>query len=169
MDHSHADQLFRAAKALRSSLLVVLQHVDHLCELIEARGAEDCNDRAQRGRPSPTTRPDSSLRVERATLTVSWKDKECYLGYTLPFRLLERLAQRPNQFVRTDRLMEELWMGIRAPSTIRSAVSQLRLKLIAADMCELAHAIDGSNPGHYGLMLSRCESKSNTNPTAVRR
>jgi hypothetical protein len=164
MERTHADRILRTAKSLRSSILIVLEHLDDLCDLIESRSAHCQGECGERAGPTQTARLDSTPRVDRARLTVSWRGKECYLGYTLPFRLIERFAQRPNQFIPTDRLQEDLWAGFRAPSTIRSAVSQLRAKLIAAGMGELATLIDGSNPGHYGLMLARAKA----NPTGIR-
>ncbi|MEX2218839.1 MAG: winged helix-turn-helix domain-containing protein [Phycisphaerales bacterium] len=162
MRNTHAERISRTTKALRASLLIVLQHVDELSRLAE-----------EMGNTPAETPPDSLVepicRVDRRTLTVHWRERECFLGYTMPFRLMERLAQRSNQYITADRLMEDLWGGAKAPSTIRSAVSDLRAKLVGAGMAELAAMIDGSNPGHYGLIKTRTLPEADALPTAVRR
>lgn len=163
MTPHHAERISRTTKALRSSLLAMLQHVDELSRLaeeVERQPAAPANEEM------PT---EAICRVDRRTLTVYWQEHSCFLGYTLLFRLLERLAQRSNQYITADRLMEDLWGGPRAPSTIRSAVSDLRKKLAVAGMSELAGMIDGSNPGHYGLMKPRSIAEAGALPTVVRR
>lgn len=158
-----AERFARTTKALRTSLLAVLQYVDELSRIAEELGASS---------PTAVSTDDPAeaiCRVDRRTLTVYWEDRACFLGYTLPFRLMERLAQRPNQYTPVERLMLDLWGGTKAPSTIRSAVSDLRKKLVAAGMTELAAMIDGSNPGHYGLVKKRAPLEADALPTAVRR
>lgn len=161
MTPHHAERFQRATKALRASLVVVLQHVDELTRLAEEQAAA----------PLAESLPDVEpiCRVERQTFSVYWQQRACFLGYTLPFRLMERLTQRPNQYISVDRLMQDLWGGPKAPSTIRSAVSDLRLKLVAAGMEGLAAMIDGGNPGHYGLIHREVDSSSDALPTVVRR
>jgi len=163
MTNYHAERIARTTKALRASLLVVIQHVDELSRL-----AEEVGDPPTANLPGDTP-AEVICRVDRRTLTVYWQDRACFLGYTLLFRLIERLAQRSNQYVTADRLMEDLWGGPRAPSTIRSAVCDLRKKLAAAGMSELAGMINGSNPGHYGLIEPRALPEADALPTAVRR
>lgn len=163
MTPHHAERISRTTKALRTSLLAVLQHVDEL-----SRIAEEIGERPS-GRAPEEPPVEVICRVDRRTLTVYWQEHSCFLGYTLLFRLIERLAQRSNQYLTADRLMEDLWGGPRAPSTIRSAVSDLRQKLAAAGMSELAGMIDGSNPGHYGLIKPRSLAEADALPTMVRR
>ena len=161
MTPNHAERLSRTTKALRTSLLVVLEHVDELSRLAEEHGA------APTGFGSPPIEP--ICRVDRGTFTVFWQDRACFLGHTLPFRLLEKLAQRSNHYVSVDRLMQELWGGPKAPSTIRSAVSDLRIKLRESGMRGLADMIDGTNTGYYGLIKKHCDSSPDALPTVVRR
>ena len=115
MDQNTAQRLLMAARSLRASLLVVVTEVDVLCDLIErAPGVE---------RERLVVAVDSNagmLRVERRTYTVHWKARRCTLGCTMAFRLIERLALRPNQYLATDDLLETLWRGPRSYSTIRS-------------------------------------------------
>lgn len=163
MTPHHAERLSRTIRALRSTVLAILQHVDELSQLAEELEVSP-------GQAStPDGRSDAICRVDRRTFTVEWTDRTCSLGNTLPFRLMERLAQRSNQYVPVDRLMLDLWGGSRAPSTIRSAVSDLRMKLTAAGMTELAGLIDGSNPGHYGLIKKQALQEADALPTGVRR
>lgn len=82
-----------------------------------------------------------------------WIGRRCFLGRTLTFKLFERLARRPNQYVTYDRLLQDVWNGLRSNEAIRSVVKELRRKLIDAGMSDLAEAIDGSNRECYGLIL----------------
>jgi DNA-binding response OmpR family regulator len=91
--------------------------------------------------------------IDRATFTVHWGGKSCYLGNTLPFKFLERLARRPNQLIPCDQLLDDVWQGLRSREAMRSVVKVLRQKLSQAGMEDLAKAIDGTTAGHYGLMF----------------
>lgn len=140
--------MLKAAKALRASLLVVVTQVDDLCDLIE------------KAAPAPYEAPPvvagasgRQLRVERGTYSVGWGTGRCVLGHTMAFHIMERLAKRPNEYINMDRLLDDLWTGPRAYSTVRSTVCRLKSKLRAAGMADLAGLIDGSMNGHYGLML----------------
>jgi DNA-binding response OmpR family regulator len=93
--------------------------------------------------------------IDRTLLSVEWRGKTCFLGNTLPFRLLERLARRPNQYFSYEQLLDDVWEGPRSFSAVRSVVKVLRKKLTAAGMNDLANAIDGTVCHHYGLMLAR--------------
>ena len=92
--------------------------------------------------------------IDGATFCVHWDGRTCRLGNTLAFRLLERLARRPNQLVHCDVLLHELWDRYTSRDAVRSTVKVLRRKLITAGMESLALAIDGSTTRHYGLMLA---------------
>lgn len=150
MNTHTATQIQKTIQLLRASLLTVINHVDDLVDLVDRLPGSGAP-----AAPATVADPGSSLRLDRATYTVRWEDQACFLGYTMAFRVLERLARRPNEFVATDRLLDELWAGRRTPSTVRSTVWGLRVKLRAAGMDDLAEMIDGRNPGHYGLMISR--------------
>jgi DNA-binding response OmpR family regulator len=92
--------------------------------------------------------------IDRTTFTVHWGGKSCFLGNTLPFKFLERLARRPNQLVPYDQLLDDVWQCCRSREAMRSVVKVLRQKLGQAGMENLAVAIDGMTPRHYGLMLN---------------
>lgn len=91
--------------------------------------------------------------VDHSTLSLSWAGKTCHLGYTVLFRLADRLSRRPNQYITPDQLLRDVWEGgLRSPETIRSAVRNLRDRLSHAGMDDLAAAIRGHG-GRYGLIL----------------
>lgn len=92
--------------------------------------------------------------TDRSMLSVTFRGKTCFLGNTLPFRLLSRLAERPNAYVTYEDLLSDVWHGNRSDSTVRSAVKSLRNKLRQAGLAELADAIDGTVPGHYALKVA---------------
>ncbi len=91
--------------------------------------------------------------LDESTLSVIWNDKILHLGHTLAFRLLARLARRPNQYVTHLDLMRDVWDDDDlATATIRSLVRELRRKLRSGGMSDLADAIYGHN-GRYMLDL----------------
>ncbi len=91
--------------------------------------------------------------VDTSTFSVFWAGKTCPLRRTILFRLAERLARQPNQYITADQLLRDVWEGgIKSPETIRSAVRHLRQRLSNAGMEDLAAAIHGSG-GRYGLIL----------------
>lgn len=93
--------------------------------------------------------------VDISTLSVCWAGKSCRLGSTLLFRLAEKLARRPNQFLSAEQLRHDVWKGDRrSAATVRSAVRHLRERLSQAGMAELANAIQGSD-GRYGMILHK--------------
>ena len=93
--------------------------------------------------------------IDADRLSVVWKQRCCLLGNTTSFRLMSRLLRRVNRYVSYERLREDVWYGeTRSADTVRSAVRQLKLKLRAAGMRDLASAIKGQGQ-HYGLILGR--------------
>lgn len=92
-------------------------------------------------------------RIDRQTLCVHWQDKTCFLGNTLLLRFFDRLCRSPNRYVAYGDLLNDVWRGQRDNSTIRGVAKRLRDRLSAHGMSDLAAAIDGCNPGFYGLML----------------
>ena len=91
--------------------------------------------------------------IDRPMLSVLYGGRSCFLGNTLPFRLLERLLRRPNQFVSHQQLQDDVWDGEPSPESIRSVVKELRRKLRCAGMDGLAKAISGNVARHYSLTL----------------
>lgn len=91
--------------------------------------------------------------VSRSLLAVTYRGKTCFLGNTLPLRLIECLLRVPNQYVSHEQLQEDVWNGVRSRAAVRSVVKELRAKLRAAGMAKLAEAIDGRVAGHYAIFL----------------
>ncbi len=92
--------------------------------------------------------------VDRALLSVIHRGKSCFLGNTLPLRLIERLLRSPNQYMSHEQLQEEVWDAVRSRAALRSVVKVLRAKLREAGMTGLAGAIDGRVAGHYALFIN---------------
>jgi len=93
--------------------------------------------------------------VDVTTFTVHWNDKTCHLGCTVLYRLMAHLARHANQYVSHEQLLDEVWGGARSGSAMRNAVASLRKRLSDAGLGDLAAAIDGSNSGHYALLLRK--------------
>lgn len=134
-------------KKLDHSLTSALGDARQVREVLDAR--------RRRGEYDP--RSDSVLPdlIDDDRFTVRWNGGECRLGWTVLFRLFRRLALSANQYVTIQRLLDDVWSDgdeRTEDTTVRSAVRNLRRKLEAAGMAELAEAIQGT-PGHYGLML----------------
>lgn len=106
-------------------------------------------------RVAPSEAPLASLLADATTFCAYYRGRYCYLGNTLTFGLFHLLAERVNRYVPYSDLLSEVWKREeRSAEAIRNVVQQLRKKLAASGMSELARAIDGSNRGHYGLILT---------------
>jgi DNA-binding response OmpR family regulator len=99
------------------------------------------------------TRGGKSLFIGHDRLQVAFHGRTCVLGNTLPFKLLERLARRPNAFVTHEELLSDVWEGVRSDATVRTAVKRLRQSLRQQGLVDLAQAIDGTVPGRYRLRI----------------
>lgn len=91
--------------------------------------------------------------VDRTLLSVVFRGRSCFLGNTLALHFFERLAKRPNHYLTYQQLLADVWHGPRSNEAVRAVAQTLRRKLKQAHMDELAAAIDGRNPGHFGLIL----------------
>jgi DNA-binding response OmpR family regulator len=91
--------------------------------------------------------------IDPGFLSVRHKGRVCFLGNTLPFKFLCRLAQRPNAYVSYEDLLTEVWAGVRSDDAVRSVAKTLRSRLRQAGLGDLADAIDGTVSGHYALKL----------------
>ena len=92
--------------------------------------------------------------MDLSTFSVRHEGRICFLGNTLPFRLLARLLRRPNNYVSHQILLDEIWDGIRSPEAVRSVVKTLRSKLRDAGLVTLSNSIDGKTRGHYAVFLT---------------
>lgn len=105
--------------------------------------------------PGPRSAPaePAGFMIDPGVLSVHFRGKVCFLGNTLPFKFLCRLAQRPNTYVSYEALLSEVWEGVRSDDAVRSVAKTLRNRLRQAGLADLADAIDGTVPGHYALKL----------------
>ncbi len=111
------------------------------------------SDRLRCGRELNRSSANSRPLLSESTLSVSWHGRSLHLGHTLSFRLLDRLARRPNQYVTHLDLLRDVWDDEElATATIRSVVRHLRRRLREGGMTGLAKAIRGHN-GRYILDL----------------
>jgi Transcriptional regulatory protein, C terminal len=159
MDDDRRESLRRALRTLAESHAATLRLMEQTYGLLTEELALDPFDYfARYDSPIPTLpRPhDSNPIVDEARLLVTFCGRTCFLGNTLPFRLLARLARQPGCYVTHDDLMDEVWDGAhRSESVVRSVVKVLRQKLRLDGLDGLADAIDGSVPGRYALKLSQ--------------
>ncbi len=140
--------------ALLASQLAEALMTAALCagEIRDAVLADLGDEAASRLSPARSDRQQRPL-LDETTMCVVWNGVTLHLGHTVAFRLLNRLARRPNQYVAHHDLLQDVWHGdSRAITTIRSSVRHLQGKLRAGGMTELAAAIRGHN-GHYILEL----------------
>jgi len=93
------------------------------------------------------------LIIDAAAFTVKWRDQSCHLGPTILFKLVQRLARRPERYLTYDTLMEDVWDRRCSDTAIRSAIKRLRWALHDAGMLEVAAAIRAQGRC-YGLFLN---------------
>jgi DNA-binding response OmpR family regulator len=107
-----------------------------------------------RARATAGTQPtiERLFHVDPDRLQVVFQGKRCELDDT-PFKLLQRLAKRPNTYVTHEDLLHDVWDGRRSDAAIRSAIKRLKQALRNHGLEELAEAIDGSKPGRYRLKV----------------
>jgi DNA-binding response OmpR family regulator len=151
------EEIRSLVRSLAQSCALVVQKVADLAEHVEP------SDAGRRGRDllenllgSRTVDPDAmfaQLIVDAAAKTVTYRGGTCCLGNTLVFRMIERLARRPNEFVSFDRLIRDVWDGHpKSDEAIRSVVKELRDRLRKNGMRRLASSIRGQKKS-YALML----------------
>ena len=76
----------------------------------------------------------------------------CILGNSIEFRFIERLCRKPELYIDTGKLMEDVWDGrVVQKNTIAKTASNLRRKLREAGMSGVV--IDGKQKDHYRLHL----------------
>lgn len=143
------EQQMQALLNVRAQMLAIL---DEHISMLQIQLAE-CSRSIQPSQQLSVDTGDATIPVvDRRVMCVLFRGKQCFLGNTLMLKLVERLTDSPNEYVSYRTLLTEVWHGQRDPSSIRSVVKELRIRLIAAEMFELAGAIKGHS-GHYGLML----------------
>lgn len=152
MKDSREQQIQAILQALLNVRAQMLAILDEHISILQVQLTE-CSRSAQPTQRLSVDRGDVTIPVvDRRVMCVVFRGKQCFLGNTLMLRLVERLTDSPNEYVSYRTLLTEVWHGQRDPSSIRSVVKELRIRLNAAEMFELAGAIKGHS-GHYGLML----------------
>jgi DNA-binding response OmpR family regulator len=118
-------------------------------------------------RDAPGTYARVAKLVDDGRFLVRWNGRECGLGQTLLFRLFRRLATSCNRYVSHQDLLDDVWGAERSSVAIRTVVRDLRRRLVAAGMKDLAGAIDGKSAGYYALRLDRVgqPDRPHRNPT----
>lgn len=105
--------------------------------------------------PLATSARKSIPHIDRARWAVLYRNRECYLGNTIPFRLLERLLRRPDRDVSHSQLLTDVWACTVSSDALRAAIKNLRQRLRNGDMADVADAIVGRTAGHYAFLVSR--------------
>lgn len=154
MTSEKVHRLAHLAKQLAETLMTAAICAEELRAIIRAEADDDCPARRGCSNNGPSIAVGERPIVDHSTLSVSWAGRSCHLGYTILFRLADRISRRPNQYVTTDQLLRDVWDdGLRSPDTIRSTIRRLRQRLSLAGMQDLAGAIRGRG-GRYGLIFN---------------
>lgn len=155
MDQNRREQIARALRGLTESHAATMSYLEQAMNLLsEEFNLDPITYLQSRALPADIAAPTNRLVIDRSMLSVTIGGKTCFLGSTLPFKLLCRLAQKPNAYVPYEHLLEDVWTYRVSDGAVRSVVTNLRRMLRNAGMDELADAIDGSVYGHYALKLA---------------
>lgn len=146
---------YDSLQQLAEGFATIITHYERTIALLKAEQARSGPDVF---RKDPRDRGRSqAIQIDEGTLSVVYRKKSCFLGNTVQLRLFRRLLRSRNQFLDYAELLEQVWEGIRSPSTVRSAIKILRRQLNEAGMSEVAQVIVGSVPGHYCLKADRLQ------------
>ncbi len=153
MNDKKREELRQKLRRLAETYRLVMSLLDETFQLLCEQSQIDPQDFwQQHRRRDPVTATAKGLSIDTESLVVCFNDKRCFLGNTLPFHLLLRLAQRPNAFISHDSLFDDVWHCHRSKYALRSVVKELRTKLRRGGLGKLAEAIDG-HKGCYRLRL----------------
>jgi DNA-binding response OmpR family regulator len=154
METDRRAQIQRSLRSLAKSHAATMALLEEMLALVCEEFSLDPSSYFEKTSLSTKTKGDKlGLSIDRGFWSVTFRGKACFLGNTLPFKFLSRLAERPNRYFSYDELLSDVWQGIRSESAVRSVVKTLRNKLRQSGMSDLAAAIDGSVFGHYALKL----------------
>jgi DNA-binding response OmpR family regulator len=155
MEPRRREQIQRSLRSLAESYRATMGLMEQtLALLCEELSLDPLTYFQTRSLSEPAQASQPGLLVDPSVLSVTFRGKVCFLGNTLPFKFLRRLAQRPNTYVTYEDLLAEVWQGVRSDEAVRSVAKTLRNRLRRAGLADLAAAIDGTVPGHYALRLS---------------
>jgi DNA-binding response OmpR family regulator len=155
MEKLRREQIQKSLASLAQSYAATMEIMEQTLELLCTELSLDPLSYLKGHSFSPADLSRRQLKIDPALLSVTFDGKTCFLGNTYPFKLLSRLAQRPNTYVPHHDLLSDVWRGTRSEEAVRSVVKTLRIKLRDAGLHDLADAIDGRSPGHYALKLDR--------------
>lgn len=156
MDTEKRELIRRTLQSLAEAHASMMELMEQTMTLLNEELAIDAITFWKTRHPSTATSYSADhLDVDHQHLRVSFRGKSCFLGNTLPFRLLAALANRPNVYLTYEELLDDVWDGLRSDSAIRSVVKRLRGILRRDGLSDIADAIDGSMPGRYGLRVPR--------------
>jgi DNA-binding response OmpR family regulator len=151
------EQIRSMVRSVAESCALMVQRVAALTDHLEPQSAgasgRDLRENLLGARAVDTDALFGQLIVDPSAKTITFRGCTCFLGNTLVFRLIERLARRPNQFVSFDRLIRDVWDGqAKSDEAIRSLMKELRDRLRKNGMRRLASSIRGQKKA-YALML----------------
>jgi len=150
MRHSKTEKVREVITSLAVTHSLVVEQMEELIVLLQE--IVDLEDNTP-SLPIRTVKSNRRPIANRQTLSIEWDGKSCFLGNTLLFLFFERLSRSANRYVSHEELLDDVWGGDREATTIRGVVKRLRDKLEDSEMTEVAHFIDGSIAGYYGLIL----------------
>jgi hypothetical protein len=154
--HEIADSLRRLALAHSNAVAYFEETVSVLCRALhmDENGFQLPIHRTANPLPPPAVDPTIPT-VDESLLSVVYRNRRCFLGNTLPLWFFKRLARQPNHYIPYRDLLKDVWDGQRSNEAVRSVAQVLKQKLKKARMGDVAKAIDGSNRGHFGLILDK--------------
>lgn len=157
METQRRSQIQRSLRSLADSYKLTMELMEQtLALLCEELALDPLTYFRTRPVPPDALARDREFVIDPNVLTVTFRGQACFLGNTLCFRFISRLAQRPNAYVTYEDLLAEVWQGaVRSDEAVRSVVKTLRNKLRHAGLADLASAIDGTVSGHYALKLAQ--------------
>jgi hypothetical protein len=109
--------------------------------------------------------PETSI-VDAGTFSVRWANRTCRLGNTVAFKLLTRLARRPDQYPSYESLRDGIWDEWKSDAAVQSAVKVLRRELNAAGMADLTLRT-ASSIASSGILALRRATASRSRPTST--
>jgi DNA-binding response OmpR family regulator len=155
MDPLRREQIQRSLRDLAASYSAALKILEDTLKLLDEEFALDPAVYLQRRGLSGENEKDRRSLVDPKRLSVTYEGKTCFLGNSLPFKFLSRLAREPNAYVSHEELLADVWNERSvSDSALRSVVKMLRSKLREDGLSRLADAIDGTQSGHYSLKLT---------------
>ncbi len=155
MDTRRREDIKHSLRSLAEYYAALIRLLEHTLALLYEEAALDPLNYAQSRLQAEQPSQQKSLVIDSETLVVHFRGKPCFLGGRLPFKLLSRLARRPDTYVTYEQLCADVWNYECTDDAVRSMVKMLRRKLRAKGLGELADAIDGSVPRRYALHLDK--------------